>query len=89
MKAVVWTEYGPPDVLQLRELEKPTPKDHAVLIRIYAATVTAGDCEQRSLRLPIWYALPTRAYMGLRRPRGVTIYWGWTWPGRLSQWAKR
>ena len=73
MKAVIWTEYGPPDVLQLREVERPTPKDDEVLIRIYATTVTAGDCEQRSLKLPIWYALPMRAYVGLRRPTRATI----------------
>jgi NADPH:quinone reductase-like Zn-dependent oxidoreductase len=73
MKAIVWTAYGPPDVLQLRELEKPSPRDDEVLIRIYATTVTAGDCEQRSLRLLIWYALPMRAYVGFRRPRRVTI----------------
>ena len=68
MKAIIWTAYGPPDVLQLREVEKPTPKDNEVLIRIYATTATAGDCEQRSLNLPIWFALAMRAYVGLKRP---------------------
>ncbi len=73
MKAIVWTEYGPPDVLQLQEVEKPTPKDNEVQIRIYATTVTAGDCEQRSLKLPIWQRLPMRAYVGLKRPTRITI----------------
>ncbi len=73
MKAIVWTEYGPPDVLKLREVEKPAPKDNEVLIRIYATTVTAGDCEQRSLKLPFWYALPMRAYVGFNRPTRITI----------------
>jgi NADPH:quinone reductase-like Zn-dependent oxidoreductase len=73
MKAVVWTAYGPPDVLQLREVEKPSPKDNEVLIRIHATTVTAGDCEQRSLELPVWYRLPMRAYVGLKRPERITI----------------
>ena len=73
MKAIVWTKYGPPEVLQLKEVEKPTPKDNEVLVRIYATTVTAGDCEQRSLKLPIWYALPMRAYVGLKRPKRITI----------------
>jgi NADPH:quinone reductase-like Zn-dependent oxidoreductase len=73
MKAIVWTEYGPPDVLQLKEVEKPAPKEDEVLIRIYATTVTAGDCEQRSLKLPIWYQLPMRAYVGLKRPTRITI----------------
>jgi NADPH:quinone reductase-like Zn-dependent oxidoreductase len=73
MKAIVWTEYGPPDVLQLMEVETPTPRDNEVLIRIHATTATAGDCEQRSLNLPIWYRLPMRAYVGLRRPERITI----------------
>ena len=73
MKAIVWTNYGPPDVLQLKEVEKPTPKEDEVLIRIIATTVTAGDCEQRSLKLPIWYRLPMRAYVGFKRPERITI----------------
>ncbi|KYK35770.1 MAG: NAD(P)-dependent alcohol dehydrogenase [Theionarchaea archaeon] len=73
MKAIVWTKYGPPDVLQLREVEKPTPKDNEVLIRIHATTVTAGDCEMRSLKFPILLRLPLRIYNGLRKPKKITI----------------
>jgi len=69
MKAIVYTKYGPPDVLQLKEVEKPIPKDNEVLIRIYATTVTAGDCEMRSFKIPILFWLPLRIYMGLRKPR--------------------
>ena len=69
MKAIVTTKYGPPDVLQLREVEKPTPKADEVLIRIYATTVTAGDCEMRSLQLPFLYQLMLRLGFGFRRPR--------------------
>ncbi len=68
MKAIVWTEYGPPDVLQLREVEKPVPKDSQVLIRIFATTVTAGDSELRDLKLPIYFSLPMRIWVGLRKP---------------------
>ena len=73
MKAIVWTEYGSPEVLQLKEVETPTPRDKEVLIRIYATTVTAGDCEQRSLTLPILHRLLMRAYVGLKRPKRITI----------------
>jgi NADPH:quinone reductase-like Zn-dependent oxidoreductase len=73
LKAIVWTEYGPPDVLQLREVETPSPKEDEVLIRIVATTVSSGDCEQRSLKMPIWYALPMRAYVGFKRPERITI----------------
>ncbi len=73
MKAIVWTKYGPPDVLQFREVEKPTPKDDEVLIRIYATTVTAGDCELRSLKFPIYLNLVMRLWRGLIKPRGTSI----------------
>jgi len=73
MKAMVWTAYGPSEVLQLKEVETPTPRDKEVLIRIYATTVTAGDCEQRSLTLPILHRLLMRAYVGLKRPKRITI----------------
>jgi len=73
MKAIVWTKYGPPDVLQLREVEKPVPKDNEVLIKIVATTVTAGDCELRSLKLPIYFSLPLRIWLGFRKPKAITI----------------
>ena len=75
MKAIVWTKYGSADALQLKEVEKPVPKDHEVLIRIYATTVTAGDCELRSLgrKSPIWLRVPMRLYLGLRKPKRITI----------------
>ncbi len=69
MKAIVCTKYGPPDVLQLKEVAKPTPKDNEVLIRIYAATVSAGDVRIRSSAFPPWFWLPGRIMFGLIRPR--------------------
>lgn len=73
MKAVIWTAYGSPAVLRLQEVAKPTPNEHELLIKVHAATVTAGDCEVRALKLPILFRLPMRAYVGFRRPQRVTI----------------
>ena len=69
MKAIVWTKYGPPDVLQFKEVEKPVPKDNEVLIKVYAATVTAGDCELRRFDIPILLWLFVRIMIGIRKPR--------------------
>jgi len=73
MKAIIWTKYGPPEVLRLQQVEKPAPRNNEVLVKVYAATVTAGDCEARSLRFPIWLALPMRLYVGLSRPTRVKV----------------
>jgi len=69
LKAIVYEKYGPPDVLRLKEVEKPSPKDNEVLVKVHAATVTAGDCEIRRFKLPVLYWLPVRLYMGLIKPR--------------------
>jgi len=73
MKAIVYTKYGPPDVLQLKEVEKPTPKDNEVLIRVYATTVTAGDVILRSGTFPPLFWLPGRIMFGLRKPKRTIL----------------
>lgn len=73
MKAIVWTRYGPPDVLEPREVEKPTPKENEVLIKVRAAAITAGDCEMRNLKFPLWVRLPMQLFVGVRKPTRVRI----------------
>jgi NADPH:quinone reductase-like Zn-dependent oxidoreductase len=68
MKAIKYTKYGSPDVLKLKEVEKPTPKDGEVLIRIFATTVTATECTFRMGKPYI-----SRIFTGLRKPKINTL----------------
>jgi NADPH:quinone reductase-like Zn-dependent oxidoreductase len=70
MKAIVYTKYGSPDVLQVKEVDKPKPKDDEVLIKVHAAEVTKADCEMRSFNFQVkWFWLPLRIAMGLTKPK--------------------
>ncbi|UPM54954.1 NAD(P)-dependent alcohol dehydrogenase [Gottfriedia acidiceleris] len=69
MKAIICTKYGPPEVLQLTEVEKPKIKDDEVLIKIHATTVTAGDVKLRSSDFPFMYWLPSRLMFGFTKPK--------------------
>ena len=69
MRAIVCTDYGAPDVLRLKDVPKPVPKDNEVLVRIRATTVSAADCELRRFDFALWIWLPIRLSFGIRRPR--------------------
>ncbi len=69
MKAIIWTKYGAPEVLKFGEVEKPTPKDDEVLIKVHGATVTPGDCEIRRFEMHVLFWLPLRIYMGVFKPK--------------------
>jgi NADPH:quinone reductase-like Zn-dependent oxidoreductase len=80
MKAIVFTKYGPPDVLQLKEVEKPVPKDKEILIKIYATPISFGDTLVRNLKeisprkfhMPFLFWLFAKIYFGFRKSR-ITI----------------
>ncbi len=73
MKAIICTKYGPPEVLKMKEVEKPAPKDDEVLIKIFATAVTASDIFIRGSQIPIQFWIPMRIMIGLTKPRKSII----------------
>ena len=69
MKAIVASKYGGPEVLQLKEVQKPTPKANEILIKVHATTVTAGDFRMRSFTVPPMFWIPARITLGLTKPK--------------------
>ncbi len=69
MKAILYTQYGPPEVLRIADIPKPAPRDNEVLVKIHATTVTIGDCRMRSFTVPPEQWLFARLYLGVFRPR--------------------
>lgn len=69
MKAIVYTRYGPPEVLRLAEVEEPVPRDNEVLIRVHATTVSAADFRCRSFTVPLSFWIPARLALGILKPR--------------------
>lgn len=73
MKAIVYENYGPPEVLHVKEIETPVPADNEVLIRIHATTVTLYDCWVRSATAPPGFGLVSRIASGIRKPRQTIL----------------
>jgi NADPH:quinone reductase-like Zn-dependent oxidoreductase len=70
MQAVSYKRYGPPEVLELKDVARPEPGSDEVLIRVRAVEVTKGDCEMRSFHFAVkWFWLPLRLIFGVLRPR--------------------
>ena len=71
MKAIVYTQYGPPEVLRMQEVEKPVPRDREVLVKVHATTVTIGDTIMRDLDMPLhgMKRLLARIYLGYNKPK--------------------
>jgi NADPH:quinone reductase-like Zn-dependent oxidoreductase len=75
MKAIVYEDYGPPEVLQLKEVAKPAPKRDEVLVKVHATTVSAGDVRMQSFNVPGGFVerFLARLYLGIRKPKRAIL----------------
>ncbi|MEO0768129.1 MAG: NAD(P)-dependent alcohol dehydrogenase [Cyanobacteria bacterium J06649_4] len=75
MRAAIYEQYGPPEVLEIKDIPKPTPSDKEVLVKVHATTVTAGDTIMRSLNIPspFWQRLFARFYLGFDKPKRTIL----------------
>ena len=73
MKAAIQTAYGGPDVVVIRDIPKPVPKEGEVLVRVVATTVTSGDARLRAFRVPAAFWLPARLFLGISKPRKTVL----------------
>lgn len=75
MKAIVCSKYGPPEVLEFKEVEKPTPKANEVLIKIAATTVHRGDVRMRGFDVPgpLWQLILARLFLGITKPKKAVL----------------
>ena len=93
MRAVVCPRYGGPEVLKLREVERPSPKDDEVRIRIRATAVTASDIFIRGSDIPLRFRIPMRLMLGVTRPRksiiGLVLAGDVEWAGRNVSASRR
>ena len=88
MKAIVYEKYGPPEVLQLKEIEKTTPKENEILVKVYATTVSAGVLWARSGKHPDskFFTLMVRIMFGLRKPKKTIL--GYELSGEIESVSK-
>ena len=75
MKAIVCTKYGAPEVLRLKEVKKPVPRDNEALVKVFVSTVTTGDCRIRRFDFAKWFWLPGRFILGFTKPRKEIPGW--------------
>ena len=86
MKTFIYKKYGPPEVLELTVMEKPTPKDNEILIKVCATTVTAGDVILRSANFGPVFWLPARIMFGFVKPK-ITVL-GYNLSGEIESVGK-
>ncbi|MCA9381886.1 NAD(P)-dependent alcohol dehydrogenase [Candidatus Dojkabacteria bacterium] len=71
MKAAIWTKYGPAEGIELHDIEKPLPKQNEILVKVVASTVSTGDIEMRTMKVPLGLGLFMRLFTGILKPKRI------------------